>query len=264
MRDESQKLDANDLKLGTHKLILKTFLMPKRGCTIEECEDAIGVNEAALRFAVADGATEAFDAKSWANRLVTSWVNAEEGKFLEEDFEEWLKEQGRLQHESWEGLKLSWYAEEKSALGSFAAFVGVQIEEIDGKMSLRAVALGDSCLIHQRCDEILSSFPLSDSNNFNSTPALAPSSFLLFEKALPNVVSKTSMLEQGDTLWLLSDAVAAWFLNENRKERFSEFVSLLDNPADEKLMKFFGNEREANRIKDDDIAILRLMVNGNL
>lgn len=262
MRDESQKLKSEDLNLETHNLELRAFMMPKRGCAIEECEDSIGINEAVSRFAVADGATEAFDAKSWANRLVTSWVNGNAGDFFEKDFEDWLKEQGRLQHESWNGLKLSWYAEEKSALGSFAAFVGVQIEEIDGKLSCRAVALGDSCLIHQKGDEILSSFPLSDSNNFNSTPALAPSSFLLFEKALPNVITKTNSLEQGDTLWLLSDAVAAWFLNESGKERFLEFVSLLDNSADETLIKFFGNERERNRIKDDDIAILRLIVNG--
>ena len=222
---------------------------------IEECEDAIGINEGLSRFAVADGATEAFDAKSWANRLVTSWINADVV-----DFEKWLEEQGRLQHESWNGLKLSWYAEEKSALGSFAAFVGVQIESVDDKLRLRAVALGDSCLIHQRGDEILLSLPLSDANDFTSTPALAPSSSALLEKALPNVVTNENWLERGDVIWLLSDAVSAWFLCGSK--RFSEFVSLMDDSQDEMLKIFFERERQRNRIKDDDIAVIKISVSS--
>jgi len=244
------------LKVGNWNLELRTFLMPKSGSTIAECEDAIGINEEALRFAVADGATEAFDAKSWANRLVKSWTSESV-----DDFGKWLELQGREQHESWNGLKLSWYAEAKATQGSFAAFVGVQIEKIDERLHWSAVALGDSCLIHGRGDEILLSLPLSDSNSFTTMPVLAPSSSALLEKALPNIVTGNDFLEHGDTLWLLSDAVSAWFLNENKNMIFAEFVSLLNDSQDEMLMKFFNEQREQNRIKDDDIAILRLIVN---
>jgi hypothetical protein len=242
--------------LLAQNLELRTFLMPKSGCTLAECEDAIGINEELSRFAVADGATEAFDAKSWSNRLVTSWVNTEV-----DNFEKWLEEQGRLQHESWNGLKLSWYAEEKSALGSFAAFVGAQCDIVDERLRLRSVALGDSCLIHQRGDEILLSLPLFDANDFTSTPMLAPSSSALLEKVLPDVVTKEFWLECGDTIWLLSDAVSAWFLGKSKK--FSEFVSLIDDSSDELLIKFFERERQRNRIKDDDVAIVRICITVN-
>ncbi len=230
--------------------------MPKSGLTIAECEDAIGINKEALRFAVADGATEAFDAKSWANRLVKSWTSQRI-----DDFGKWLEEQGREQHESWKGLKLSWYAEAKATMGSFAAFVGVQIEEIDERLRWSAITLGDSCLIHQRDNKILLSLPLSDSNDFTSTPALTPSSSALVERALTNVITGENFLENGDMLWLMSDAVSAWFLNENENKVFAEFVSLLNDSQDEMLMKFFNWQRERNRIKDDDIAVLRLIVN---
>lgn len=235
--------------------------MPKSGSTLVECEDAIGINGEALRFAVADGATEAFDAKSWSNRLVTNWINAGVDAALSTSFDAWLAEQGKQQHESWNGLKLSWYAEEKALQGSFAAFVGVQIGVLEGRARWTAIALGDSCLIQWRGDEILLSLPLSDASLFNNSPALAPSSDKFLEKALQYTTSSANWLERGDTLWLLSDAVAAWFLaiNENNKKRLLQFVSLFDDASDETLIEFFGNERQAGRVKDDDIAVLRVV-----
>ena len=234
--------------------------MPKSGCTLVECEDAIGINGEDLRFAVADGATEAFDAKSWSNRLVTSWINAGADAALSTNFDTWLAEQGRQQHESWGGLKLSWYAEEKALQGSFAAFVGVQIGMLEGRARWTAIALGDSCLVHWRGNEILLSLPLSEASLFNASPALAPSSDKFLEKALRYTTSSANWLEHGDTLWLLSDAVAAWFLamSENEKERLVQFVSMFDDASDDALIEFFGNERQASRVKDDDIAILRI------
>jgi hypothetical protein len=238
----------------------REFLMPKSGCTLVECEDAIGVNDKTLRFAVADGATEAFDAKSWSNRLVTNWTNAGVDAALSTSFDAWLAEQGEQQHESWSGLKLSWYAEEKALQGSFAAFVGVQIGMLEGRACWTAIALGDSCLIHRRGDEILLSLPLSEASLFNTSPALAPSSDKFLEKALQYTTSSADWLERGDTLWLLSDAVAAWFLamNENDREKLVQFVSMFDDASDEALIEFFGNERQANRVKDDDIAVLKI------
>src|SRR5437763_458503 len=50
------------------------FVLPKGGAGVEECEDAAAASEEALAFAVADGATEAFDARRWARRLAEGWV----------------------------------------------------------------------------------------------------------------------------------------------------------------------------------------------
>ena len=53
------------------------ILLPKSGFELSECEDFIGVDEQNQRFAVADGATEAFDARSWAQRLAQNWVSSD-------------------------------------------------------------------------------------------------------------------------------------------------------------------------------------------
>src|ERR671932_253708 len=99
------------------------FLLPKEGAQEAECEDAVGVNLAAHRFAVADGATEAFDARNWARRLAEGWVATEPPALSRETFGAWVAEQGVALHDSWQGRTLPWYAEEKARRGSFAAFV---------------------------------------------------------------------------------------------------------------------------------------------
>ena len=60
------------------KVSLRQFLHPKTGHTPAECEDAIAYNLGNNRFAIADGATEAFDARNWAEQLVVSWVIRED------------------------------------------------------------------------------------------------------------------------------------------------------------------------------------------
>src|SRR5262245_39221142 len=101
------------------------FLRPKLGHTSAECEDAIAVDSDSCRFAVSDGATEAFDARNWASRLALNWVQ-NESALTPPEFRDWVAAQGRELRDSWNGLSLSWYSEEKARNGSFAAFVGVE------------------------------------------------------------------------------------------------------------------------------------------
>ena len=63
--------------MSTWQIKTRQFLLPKSGYQLSECEDAIGINAETCRFAIADGATEAFDAQSWARRLAHSWVQVE-------------------------------------------------------------------------------------------------------------------------------------------------------------------------------------------
>src|SRR5918998_4362497 len=79
------------------------FILPKGGSGPEECEDAVAFDAGALRFAVADGATEAFDARRWAARLASEWVRAVSAPLSAGEFGPWLKEQGEWLHASWEG-----------------------------------------------------------------------------------------------------------------------------------------------------------------
>ena len=244
------------------RVLIRHFILPKEGSGPEECEDAVSFDAGSLRFAVADGATEAFDARRWAARLAAEWVGAVRAPLTAREFGPWLKEQGAWLHASWEGRKLSWYAEEKRLAGSYAAFVGLRLEASGKKMNWRAVALGDSCLVHRRGGEVVSAFPLDSHEAFTSTPSLVPSSESLHEAALTRLIGREGRAEPGDTFLLMTDALSAWYLETSarRDPCVEEFDSLLAASENGSLSELVRRERTAARMKDDDVAVVRVFL----
>jgi hypothetical protein len=242
----------------TWELQLRQLLLPKLDQEASECEDAIAVDTQAGRFAVADGATEAFDARNWAERLAQHWVEGKSTLTVEE-FREWVAAEGRELHDSWNGLTLSWYSEEKARKGSFAALVGVELDLKNESASWTAIALGDTCLLHCRRGTLVKSLPLKCSESFNSAPVLVASDSSLHETSMQSVVTDSGSCEAGDVLLLMSDAAAAWCLQrfENADLDVAEFLSV---KSDEELQEFFDTERMAGRIRNDDLAIVRIEI----
>lgn len=248
--------------MSTWKFQTRRLLLPKSGHQISECEDAIGINAASRRFAVADGATEAFDSQTWARLLAHGWVELEPSEQTREEFRAWVAKQGQCLHDSWNGLRLSWYAEEKARTGSFAAFVGVQLELEAAFPSWKAIALGDSCLLHCRNEEILDALPVLHYQSFNATPLLVPSQLAMQDQALENVVVASGTLKNGDVLLLLSDAIAAWYLMlvDKEDQTRSFFDLLLKTGRADELQQLLEKDRLSGRLKDDDIAVIRIEV----
>ena len=232
------------------------ILLPKSGFEPSECEDFIGVDEQNCRFAVADGATEAFDARGWAERLAYNWVQSDTA-LTAETFADWIAAEGLALHASWKQLTLPWYAEEKARKGSFAAFVGVEFDLEAEVPSWKAIALGDACLLHCRDGALLKSLPLSDAASFNSAPLLVASDPALYRSSANALVIDSGACQNKDVLFLLSDAVAAWYLEHFEQSDFSDVVQSNDDDA---ITALFENERNAGRIKNDDIAVVRLEI----
>jgi hypothetical protein len=239
---------------------VRGFLFPKQGTEMADCEDAIGINQGAQLYAVADGATEAFDARSWAIQLAHRWVSERPPAIDTESFRSWVGDQGDVFHSGWKKTDLPWYAEEKSRSGSYAAFVGLGLE-LNGAPRWRAIALGDSCLVHRRRQSLIRSLPVSRYQDFNSAPLLVPSLHRLQESALSRLVTAEGTIEPGDVFLLLSDAAAAWYLErwEGDDTDREEIDRLLESDqGEERVLELVHRERELGRLKDDDIAILRI------
>ena len=241
---------------ATWDLQLRQLLLTKLGQEASECEDFLAVDRETCRFAVADGATEAFDARKWAERLAQHWVQRESTLTLEE-FRRWVAAEGRELQNSWNGLSLSWYSEEKARAGSFAAFVGVELDLNFDLPSWKAIALGDACLLHCRGGTLIKGLPLSHSESFNTAPILVASDSSLHEGSMSSVVMDSGTCQSGDVLLLMSDSVASWYLQllENGSSE-----DLFDTNCDEELKRFFDDERLAGRIRNDDIAIIRIEI----
>ena len=244
------------------RICTQQFVLPKEGSGAEECEDAVAQSADSRRFAVADGATEAFDARRWAVRLAETWVAAKSAPLTAEEFRPWLAEQGEWLRASWEGRKLPWYAEEKRRAGSFAAFVGLRLEGRGRGMRWDVVALGDSCLGQTRGGQVKTALPVSTHEEFNSAPPLVPSNETVREVALARLVSAGGEAERGDVFLLMSDALSAWYLESLSKSdgRAAQFDSLLAASENEALAQLIRGERESKRMKDDDVAVVRVQL----
>jgi hypothetical protein len=211
---------------------------------------------------VADGATEAFDARRWALRLAESWVASEIAPVSNPEFGGWVATQGTWLKALWDGHELPWYADEKRTAGSFAAFVGLRIDELTQGVEWRAVALGDSCLIQLRNEQIIAAMPLKTSEDFNSAPPLLPSNEVLREAALARAVYTVGQVLKGDTFLLLSDAIAAWFFQayQDSKSVLRQFDSLIAASDNEAVSTLVCREREHGKLKDDDVAVVRVAI----
>jgi hypothetical protein len=242
---------------ATWDLQLRQLLLPKLDHDASECEDAIAFDIPSARFAVTDGATEAFHAQQWARNLAEHWVQNEATLTLEE-FRKWVAAEGRELHDSWKGLTMSWYSEEKARTGSFAAFVGVELDLKSDTPSWNAIALGDACLLHCRGGALLKSLPLSRSESFSSAPVLAASNSALHESTMQSVVVESGDCDNDDVLLLMSDGAASWCLQRFENGDFD--ADFLTGKDDEELRRFFDDERQAGRIRNDDLAIVRIEI----
>jgi hypothetical protein len=236
------------------------LLLPKDGCSSFECEDAVAANTRAGRFAIADGATEGFDSRRWARLLVRRWIQIDPPAISAEDFQPLVRDIGLWLHERWKRRTLPWYAEEKAKQGSFAAFLGIQFFDQHNQLSWTAIALGDCCLVHQRADKVYASFPISDSADFNSHPVLVPSLTSLQDKAFGGLKVLEGMAELGDEFFLLSDAIAAWYLrdcddSEREKHQIRVLLRERDCTGIEQLIR---NCRTRGTMRNDDVVVVRI------
>ncbi len=263
------------------------FWVPKQGNSEEEYEDAVWPHErreyheeARVCLAIADGATESLYARRWAECLVGA---VGEGQLSLASLGEGIRSLQAEWQESMAGKALPWYAEEKLRQGAFAAFVVLEILEEPGsrtssqdsssvghlEMSLeepgsgtrglwRAAALGDSCLFHIRGEEVLARFPVDHSTGFNSRPRLLGT---MPAKGGPDpILHRGGRWAKGDTFYLMTDALASWFLTEIEAgcKPWIELQRFSDGDKEAVFADWIATLRERASIRNDDCTLLNI------
>jgi hypothetical protein len=215
---------------------IQAYWVPKLGNSTDEYEDAFAYSTDDGSFAIADGATESSFADRWARDLVDSFVTKPpEVNGARKPFPEWLEPMQQRWRAGIDWENLPWFAEEKAKSGAYATFLGLTVydPEQNRKSSFleraasffrkpetpqnwkwKAIAVGDSCFFQIRSGELISSFPLSKAQEFNSRPML-----LCSIPAHNDGVWNEVRFQQGDCMAddlfiLATDAVAKWFLDQ--------------------------------------------------
>jgi hypothetical protein len=230
----------------------RALRLPRGENTAEQYEDAWAAEPAAGRFAVADGASESAFPGLWARLLAEGFVAARRPR----DFAGWLGGPRRRWSAEVMPLELPWYGEMKRAEGGFATLLGLLVRPpAPGRPGRwRAAAVGDTCLVRVRGGRRVQSFPVKRSSDFGNEPRLIGSRG---EPPRPEYASGS--LRSRDRLFLMTDALAQWFLREAEEggRPWDALSSLLG--AEDPEAAFAGwvaDQRQAGRLRNDDVTLL--------
>jgi hypothetical protein len=235
------------------KLVWTAYRLPKLGHSEAECEDAYAGDAEAGRFAVADGASESAFALPWAEALAAGYV-AHPGRWSS-----WLPAARAGWQSGFEGAAMPWYVEAKFLEGAFATLVGLALRRRpgpNGRLSWRALAVGDSCLFHVRGDCLRRAFPVKHAAEIGNRPALLGSRQPPRSARCKRFRAAGSW-RPGDTFLLMTDALAQWFLQESEAGRWP--WDQLGSAQSATAFAALVNElREAGRLRNDDTTLLAI------
>lgn len=252
------------------QVFAKAFWLQKAGNAREEYEDAYYPEKPfheegdLFRFTVADGASEAWLSGLWARLLVSAYVEGRLSK--DEDFlpglietqSHWKREAGKIQlppYAAWEaGIQ-------RIESGAFSSLLGLELKgEGTAAGEWRSIAMGDSCLFHVRREELLRAFPIQRYADFNNRPILVSSNPNRNESILEKLLTTAGDWKRDDSFFLMTDALACWFLNEHENGRLPWAVLRdLDTYDEVKPFEEWVEEKRTDRsLRNDDVTLLRV------
>lgn len=247
----------------------RAFRLPRQGHGLEECQDALACDAERGRFAIADGAAESPYSSLWAQLLVDEFVRQTErlpswASWLPSLQDRWaaacsLRENRKRLGET----SVPWYLEPGLFQGAFATFLGLVIEG----NSWFALAVGDSCLFQVRQGELHRAFPVLRAVDFSNAPWLVGSRTSPIEVPHKNGLQQMGECQPGDRLWLMTDALAHWFLlqAESGGKPWLALEPLVGAAHEEALAQqafaaWIEGLRAARQMRNDDVTLLAVSV----
>ncbi|SNQ47119.1 conserved hypothetical protein [Frankia canadensis] len=241
----------------------RVLRLPKN--PIDPIEDGAALSERTGRFAVADGASAGRDVHLWAQALVRAYIREPPpGQASDADLRDWFLAVA-TQHAATlpAAVGPSWLDEGPGAVTSaYATFLGLQLVfdehgDAQGGASWQAIAVGDCCLLKVASAGEVTSFPLTDPDQFSDTPSLLPGQPDLLAAAMDatTVQRSSGPLAAGDTLLLATDAVARWLLTLAREP--DGLRQVIRTPRDD-LRTHLAAQRTVGAVDKDDLTLLTI------
>jgi hypothetical protein len=246
------------------------FSLPKRGERVEDYEDASAADPARGRFAIADGAAGSSFSALWAKLLVDEFVATARPQpgpwkdWLPGVQDRWKTAIGNRPN----GQSSPWFVEDRIQQGAFAAFLGLVLDQYVNwrgtvKKRWQALAIGDSCLFQIRDSRLVCSVPMKRSRDFGNTPWLVGSRTVPDRKFNKLVVRQKGDWQSGDRIWLMTDALALWFLQqvETGRKAWKDLDNLVMAPEPkETFASWIEWLRKDHQIRNDDVTLMAVWV----
>jgi hypothetical protein len=246
--------------MPSNGLLWASATASKRGNQPAENEDASAVGPNVRRFAVADGASEGWQSRAWANRLSVSFVRHPPEPAT---FPQWLAAvRGGYTPPDAPTAETggSWYSELKQAQGSYATLLGLELHPASGGgMKWKAVAVGDSCLLVVRGGGIHQSFPVETRDGFSNRTPLVPSQT---DAKCPEPEWLAGRAEPGDLLILATDGLAAWLMaRDDDAAPWGDLLAVLrESDATRRTERLLTLVRDSQAEHNDDITLVAVRV----
>ena len=249
------------------RIYIDAFRTQKAGNTEAEYEDAFWSRDQSsvilpgqtVRIAVADGATDAVFSGLWARLLVKAYGRRH---MTGETVADHLVRAARVWDRVVKRHSLPWYAEEKARNGTYAALLGLELTQTANGASgtWSALSCGDCCFFHLRSSELLRAFPVDRAACFSNSPVLCGSH--PETRGLEGLVTAAGDWQEGDCFYLMSDALALWFITCCEQglvpAQILRDVTLAKEPG---FDEWIAGLRQQRAIKNDDCTLVALSFN---
>lgn len=221
-------------------------------------EDAWLANDAGQRWALSDGASESYDSRVWARALVARYV---EDPAVDAP---WVEQAAQGYAASVDVSSLSWAKQAAYERGSFGTLLGVELAP--NATEVEVLVIGDSLAVHVRGGQVLASYPFQDASGFADRPLLlstlpAANAFVRAPDFVTRNSSRTWAVEPGDHLYLMTDAVGQWLLQERNQDQAPDSLDTIEQLTDaDQFHALVQALRSERRLKLDDSTLVRLVV----
>ncbi|WP_340156082.1 hypothetical protein [uncultured Winogradskyella sp.] len=241
------------------QISIKGYITSKESELFYDCADRFAYNKSQNKFAISDGVSKSFFPKIWADVLVNKWVDSkefDEAQFILDCQKDWLKQVTEIVNKP----DVKWFT--KNAFNrkesGLATFVGLRFYKKKKEWFWKANALGDSFLF----------FVPKEIKDFSKECIVLSSKQepIVFDN-FPDYLSSLGSNHKGKkqlkenpmtagTFYLMTDALAEWFLNE--KDNAISKIDVWQNQKD--FERFVDEERHNEKLGNDDSAILTIKV----
>ncbi len=237
---------------------MRSLWVPKKGSLEEEWEDGFAYDEATGRAAIADGASSAMGAASWARCLCEGWTDDPPGALDSEQLGPWLsRRQGAWSppESTQSSSDDAWWADATTARGSWATLAMFTVADSSDGWLIEAGAIGDTCLFLIHEGVLSAALPELEPDDFGTHPELVGTPPQSVARTVGALETKDFEAVDGDLLLGATDALAEWALRTATTH--AEVWETLATVDAETLVELVCQERAAGRMINDDVALLR-------